>query len=112
MKRARKIAESEAGRVSEHAAAYSAASPTNAVLNIRVRSRDRLLIDAAAEALGKTRSEFVLATMRREAEEVLLDRRIFPLSESEYNEFLSRLDAAPAPNNALSHLLKSTSPWE
>jgi uncharacterized protein (DUF1778 family) len=45
-------------------------------INMRVLPRVRELIDQAAEASGKTRSDFVLDAARRAAEAFLLDRRV------------------------------------
>lgn len=89
-----------------------ARSPTRDVtLNIRAEPRHRDLIDRAAAAVGKTRSEFMLETACREAEAVLLDRRYFALDEAQFEEFLARLDA-PKPSEKLIELLKTKAPWE
>ncbi|MDP3854375.1 DUF1778 domain-containing protein [Phenylobacterium sp.] len=80
-------------------------------LNIRADPRRRDLIDRAAEALGKSRSEFMLETACKEAESVLLDRRYFTLDEAQFQAFLARLDA-PAPSAKLVELLNTKAPWE
>lgn len=80
-------------------------------LNIRADPRRRDLIDRAAEAVGKTRSDFMLETACREAEAVLLDRRYFTLDEEQFRSFLDRLDA-PAPSEGLAELLTTKAPWE
>ena len=54
----------------------------NETINIRVKPRQRDVIDRAARALGKSRSEFILDTACREAETVLLDRRFFTLDDT------------------------------
>ncbi|WP_200155386.1 DUF1778 domain-containing protein [Chromatium okenii] len=48
-------------------------------MNIRAQRYQRDLIDKAAELLGKTRSDFILETACREAQEVLLDQRVLTL---------------------------------
>jgi len=50
-------------------------------INLRASRKQKVLIDRAAEALGRSRSDFMLDTACREAESVLLDRRYFTLSE-------------------------------
>lgn len=80
-------------------------------LNIRAEPRHRDLIDRAAEATGKTRSDFMLETACREAEAVLLDRRFFTLDEPQFQAFLDRLDT-PAPSETLGKLLAAAAPWE
>lgn len=80
-------------------------------LNIRAEPRQRDLIDRAARALGKNRSDFMLETACKEAEAVLLDRRYFELDEDTFQSFLTRLDE-PAPTAQLARLLASKAPWE
>jgi uncharacterized protein (DUF1778 family) len=48
-------------------------------INLRVSRAQKSLIDRAAHALGRNRSDFMLETACREAESVLLDRRYFKL---------------------------------
>ena len=80
-------------------------------LNIRAEQRHRDLIDRAADAVGKSRSEFMLETACKEAEAVLLDRRYFTLDDEQFQAFLGRLDA-PNPSEGLVELLKTKAPWE
>ena len=54
-------------------------SRRDAVVNVRMSRQSRDLIDEAAEAIGKTRSEFIVESARTHAIDVLLDRRLFPL---------------------------------
>ena len=56
---------------------------------------DRELIDRAAEVLGKSRSDFVLDTVRREAEEVLREQRVFELDADQWKAFMDALDNPP-----------------
>lgn len=81
-------------------------------INIRMDTRQRVLIDRAAASVGKSRTEFVLDATRREAENVLRDRTIFLLEGTDYDDFAALLDAAPEPSHALRDLLKTPSPWE
>jgi uncharacterized protein (DUF1778 family) len=81
-------------------------------LNLRIRPEDRGLIDRAAESVGKTRTDFVLDAARRAAQEALLDRTIFSVSQEAYAEFLARLDAPPKPNERLRKTLKVHAPWD
>jgi len=81
-------------------------------INLRASRRQKALIDRAADALGRNRSDFMLETACREAEAVLLDRRYFALSSDEFKRFTSMLDKPPASNARLRHLLKTKAPWE
>lgn len=81
-------------------------------INIRVSRRQRDVIDQAAQALGKSRSDFMVESAYREAEQVLLDRTVFTLDAHAFAEFEAMLDAPPAPSDALRKLLSSKAPWE
>lgn len=81
-------------------------------INLRASRKQKGLIDRAAEALGKSRSEFMLEAVCREAETVLLDRRYFALSQDAFKRFTTMLDNPPANNPKLQRLLRTRAPWE
>lgn len=81
-------------------------------INLRTDATSRDLIDRAAEALGKNRSEFMLEAARREATEVLLDRRLFLFDDKTFRRFAAALDAPPTENPRLRRLLRTRAPWE
>jgi uncharacterized protein (DUF1778 family) len=81
-------------------------------INLRASQRQKTLIDRAADALGRNRSDFMLETVCREAEAVLLDRRYFALSGEELKRFAAILDKPPANNASLRRLLRTKAPWE
>jgi uncharacterized protein (DUF1778 family) len=81
-------------------------------LSLRVDQQTRLLIDRAADALGQTRTEFMLATARSRATEILLNQRLFVLNHSDWASFVSALDA-PMPRNAKLKALLAREPiWD
>ena len=86
--------------------------PRDVTINLRANKRQRALIDRAAEALGKNRSDFMLEAACREANATLLDRRFFLLDEKAYKRFAAVLDKRPADNPKLRRLLASKAPWE
>lgn len=81
-------------------------------INLRASRSQKALIDRAAEALGRNRSDFMLATACREAEMVLLDRRYFALSEAAFKRFMAMLDKPSARNPKLRRLLQTKPPWK
>jgi uncharacterized protein (DUF1778 family) len=83
-----------------------------ATLNVRVKTEDRNLIDRAARLLGKSRTDFLLDSARRAAQDALLDQALFKISPSAYEEFIARLDAPPAPNERLRRTMKTPAPWK
>jgi uncharacterized protein (DUF1778 family) len=80
-------------------------------INLRVSQGQKSLIDRAARALGRNRSDFMLETACREAESVLLDRRYFSLPDEEFRRFAAMLDKPTASNPRLARLLKTRAPW-
>ncbi len=80
-------------------------------INLRVSQGQKALIDRAAHALGRNRSDFMLEIACREAESVLLDRRYFALPDDEFRRFKALLDKPPASNPRLARLLKTKAPW-
>jgi uncharacterized protein (DUF1778 family) len=81
-------------------------------INLRATRNQRSLIDRAAEALGKNRSDFMLEASCREAESVLLDRRYLVLDAETFGEFKAMLDLPPATNPRLRRLLAEKAPWD
>ncbi len=83
-----------------------------APINMRVEPSQHALLTKAAEMLKKDRSVFILDVACREAENVLLDQRLFQLEDEAFTAFEAALDA-PVPDNAkLKSLLASPSPWD
>src|SRR5882672_138440 len=81
-------------------------------LNIRIRAEERGLIDRAAKARGKNRTDFILDAARRAAEDTLLDRALISVSPKAYAEFLARLDAPAKPNERLRKTMRTPLPWK
>lgn len=81
-------------------------------LNLRVRPEDRGLIDQAAQAQGKTRTDFILDAARAAAEAALLERTVWTVSEEAMAQFVARLDAAPSPSDRLRRTLTTPPPWD
>lgn len=81
-------------------------------INIRASRRQRDLIDRAAHALGKSRSDFMLEAASRQAEDVLLDRTFFSLDPDAFERFTALLDNPPPSTDELRQLLHRKAPWE
>jgi uncharacterized protein (DUF1778 family) len=81
-------------------------------LNIRIKTEERGLIDRAARAKGKNRTDFILEAALAAAEEALLDQAVISLGEHAYVEFLERLDAPPRPNERLQKTMQTSAPWD
>ena len=88
------------------------ANDTKGSINLRIESNTRQLIDDAASILGKTRTEFMVESARRQAIDVLLDQRLFALDPDRYDTFLDALDNPPPPGPKLRALLRRVPAWE
>ena len=86
-------------------------SDTKRSINLRIEKDTRQLIDDAAAILGKTRTEFMIESARRQAIDVLLDQRLFVLDSDRYDAFLRALDNPPAPGPKLRSLLRRVPKW-
>jgi uncharacterized protein (DUF1778 family) len=81
-------------------------------INLRIEANTRQLIDDAAAVQGKTRTEFMVESARRQAIDVLLDQRLFSLEPERYDAFLTALDNPPAPGPKLKALLGRVPAWQ
>jgi uncharacterized protein (DUF1778 family) len=81
-------------------------------LNLRIKPEVRGLIDRAAKARGKNRTDFILDAARAAAEETLSDQALMAVSPEAYADFVARLDRPPAPNPRLMKTLQTPAPWD
>ena len=81
-------------------------------LNIRIKPEERDLIDRAARARGKNRTDFMPDAARAAAEETLLDQVFVAASPQAYAAFLSRLDMPLQSNERLRKTMRTKTPWD
>lgn len=79
---------------------------------MRIDAHARALIDEAAALLGKTRTEFMIDTARRQAMDVLLDQRMFSLDDAQFDAFTQALDNPAQPGPKLRALMARKPAWE
>lgn len=96
----------------EGAARRTKTEKRDVTINVRASAHIRDLIDRAAGAVGKSRSEFMLESARSRAQDVLLDQTVFTLDGGKYDALLKILDKPPAPPDRLRRLLAAEPPWE
>ncbi len=89
----------------------SSSAETKGSINLRIEANTRQIIDDAAAVLGKTRTEFMIESARRQAIDVLLDQRLFVLESDRYDAFVEALDNPPAPGPKLRALLRRVPAW-
>jgi uncharacterized protein (DUF1778 family) len=80
-------------------------------ISLRVPRQKRDLIDRAARASGKTRTDFILESATRAAEDALL-QQVFHLDAEAFAAFEHALDRPPEPSVSLRRLLNTPAPWD
>ena len=78
---------------------------------MHVEPEQRALLTKAAAMLNKDRNAFILDVACREAENVLLNQRLFQLGDAAFAAFIAVLEAPVSDNEKLESLLTSPSPW-
>ncbi len=79
------------------------------VVNLRIDEVRKNLIDEAAKLQGKSRTEFMVEAAYKEAEQIILDQKIYILDEAD-RKYLT--NSHPKLDPKLVKLFKSKSPWE
>ena len=82
------------------------------VIQIRASAETKAVLNRAAALRGQKLSEFMLDCARRQAEDALLDQRVFFLDSKAHEKFLALLDSPPKLNNRLKALMKRKRVWE
>lgn len=85
---------------------------TKAQMNLRIAVNDRLLFDLAADALGTSRSEFMLNASRKMAETTLMNRALFLVDTPTWDAFVAQLDNATPDQAGLDKLKSAALPWK
>jgi uncharacterized protein (DUF1778 family) len=112
MSKGRSLSSGSLGAPTVAVAERSSVADTKGSINLRIETRTRQLIDDAAAILGKTRTEFMIESARRQAIDVLLDQRLFVLNSERYDAFMHALDNPPAPGPKLRSLLRRVPAWQ
>ena len=81
-------------------------------LTIRIKPEERGLIERAAKARGKNRTDFILDAARLAAEDALLDQALIGVSAQAYAEFLTRQGSPPRSNQRLRKTMQTPAPWD
>ena len=82
------------------------------VINVRAPLEVRELIDRAATAQGKTRTDFILEASAEAAKRVLLDQVFFQVDEARMKAFTAVMEQSIEHNDAVRRLLAKKSPWQ
>ena len=81
-------------------------------LGLRATREQEAVLRKAAEASGKSLTEFILDSACLAAEQTLLDQRLFLVSNRQYRALLELLDQPVAKNRPLQELFAKPAPWD
>lgn len=84
----------------------------NARLAVRLTPEQDALIRDAAATTGQSLTDFVTEAAIARAEDALMDRRVFRLSDQAWSEFIAILDQPARPLPDLARLFAEPAPWE
>lgn len=62
-------------------------------INLRATDEERAVIDYAASLVKKSRTDFILELAYQEAQNIILDQRLFMLDDEQYDAFIEQLES-------------------
>lgn len=62
-------------------------------INVRATDEERAVIDYAASLVNKNRTDFIIEKAVHEAQNIILDQRVFVLDDARYQTFIEQLEA-------------------
>lgn len=80
-------------------------------VQLRIRKDITDLIDRAAGAHGKSRSDFMIDAARRAAEDALLDQTLVRVDAESFRHYLDVLDQPPS-GEGFARLMNAPKPWQ
>jgi uncharacterized protein (DUF1778 family) len=81
-------------------------------IDLRVSPSQKALIASAARASQKDVSQFIIESVIRQAEETILDQRLFILSDEDFRELERELEQPAVENPTFNKYLNAKAPWE
>lgn len=81
-------------------------------IDLRVSAAQKAIIASAAKASQKGVSEFIIESVIKQAEETILDQRLFILSEEDFQKLEAELEQPPVENPIFEKYLNAKAPWE
>jgi uncharacterized protein (DUF1778 family) len=82
------------------------------VIQIRASAETKAVLNRAAALRGQKLSEFMLDSARRQAEEAILDQRVFFLDAKTHEKFIALLDSPTKSSKRLKALMTRKPAWE
>ncbi|EAQ1150894.1 DUF1778 domain-containing protein [Salmonella enterica] len=79
---------------------------------IRVTDEERAVIDYAASLVSKNRTDFIIEKAVSEAQNIILDQRIFVLDDARYQAFIKQLEAPVQNTEGRQRLMDVKPEWK
>lgn len=84
----------------------------NKQINIRATDEERAIIDYAASLVNKNRTDFIIEKAVHEAQNIILDQRVFVLDDVRYQSFIEQLEAPVQNDEGRQRLMNVRPRWE
>ncbi|MFJ1270145.1 DUF1778 domain-containing protein [Legionella lytica] len=86
--------------------------PKTSRLGFRASEPQAKIIRMASDISHKSLTDFIMDSAYQAAEKVILDQRLFMVSEDVFNKFSEILDRPAQENEGLKDLFSSSFPWD
>lgn len=87
-------------------------STRNKQINIRATDEERSVIDYAASLVNKNRTDFIIESILQEAQNIILDQRMFVLDDARYQSFIEQLEAPVQNVEGRQRLMDAKPEWK
>ncbi|ANC42352.1 MAG: DUF1778 domain-containing protein [Hafnia alvei] len=87
-------------------------STRNKQINVRASEEERAVIDYAASLVNKNRTDFIIEKAVHEAQNIILDQRVFVLDDARYQAFIEQLEAPVQNIEGRQRLMDVKPEWE
>lgn len=81
-------------------------------INVRATEEERAVIDYAASLLNKNRTDFIIEQALSEAQNIILDQRVFVLDDARYQAFIEQLEGPVQNEKGRQRLLDVKPEWK
>lgn len=87
-------------------------STRNKQINVRATEEERAVIDYAASLVNKNRTDFIIERAVHEAQNIILDQRVFVLDDTRYQAFIEQLEAPVQNTEGRQRLMDARPEWK
>lgn len=87
-------------------------TPRENQINIRATDEERAVIDYAASLVNKNRTDFIIELAYQEAQNIILDQRLFVLDDAQYADFITQLEAPVQNREGRERLMAVNPKWK